>query len=202
MKTTRQLILDYLEIKQAASPVDIARALHLTSANIRHHLSILNEEGAVEVIDRRRQERKGRPSRVYALRSRVTTHNLDKLTSALLVEIFLLLLPEERVPFLKRVARRLCPEPRQVNPSQRFVQAVRSLNNMNYQARWEARADAPRVIFGHCPYASILAEHPELCEMDTFLLERMLGQPVNLIACREKTPQGLRQCVFTVGKKT
>ncbi|RPI80547.1 MAG: ArsR family transcriptional regulator [Chloroflexi bacterium] len=201
MKTTRQHILDYLEIKQAASPVDIARALHLTAANIRHHLSILNEEGVVDVIDQRPAARKGRPSQVYALRRQVFTHNLDTLSSALLVEIYLLLPPEERSVFLKRLARRLISENRQTNPSQRLVHSVSCLNKMNYQARWEARADAPRVILGHCPYASILPEHPELCQMDAFMLEEMLGQPVLQTARLEKTPQGFRQCVFTMRRQ-
>jgi hypothetical protein len=47
---------------------------------------------------------------------------------------------------------------------------------MNYQARWEAGAEGPRIIFGLCPYAAIIEKHPELCRMDTALLGKMLGR--------------------------
>ena len=61
----------------------------------------------------------------------------------------------------------------------------------------------PRVvILGHCPYAEILPSHPELCLLDAHLLEVLLEVPVKQTARQEKTSQGLRQCVFVVGKKT
>ena len=61
--------------------------------------------------------------------------------------------------------------------AKRLNLTVEKLNQMNYHARWEAGAEGPRIIFGHCPYAAIVGKHPELCEMDTVLVEEYLGRP-------------------------
>jgi predicted ArsR family transcriptional regulator len=66
---------------------------------------------------------------------------------------------------------------------------------MHYQARWEAGADGPRVLFGRCPYAAVIEGHPELCQMDVSLLGNALGREVRQLGKIEKA-QGL--CVFAV----
>ena len=64
--------------------------------------------------------------------------------------------------------------------TQRLTLTIRRLNEQNYQARWEAHANSPRIIFHNCPYAAILPTHPELCQMDCHLLHSLLGLPVQL----------------------
>jgi predicted ArsR family transcriptional regulator len=59
-------------------------------------------------------------------------------------------------------------------------EAVQRLNDLNYKARWEAHSDAPHVLFYNCPYAAIVADHPELCRMDAALLEHLIGRPASL----------------------
>ncbi len=61
---------------------------------------------------------------------------------------------------------------------------------MNYQARWEARSSGPRIVFAHCPYAMILPEHPELCQMDASLLESVLEVSVVQAARLAPSRQG------------
>ncbi len=95
MKTSRQRILEYLEVKGAASVLDISRALHLTSANIRRHLSILLQQGTVEVIGEHKCGQAGRPARRYAPTRRVSAHNLDSLADILLQELVECTLPSE-----------------------------------------------------------------------------------------------------------
>jgi hypothetical protein len=60
----------------------------------------------------------------------------------------------------------------------RLAAFVSELSRMNYQARWEAGAEGPRILFGQCPYAAILAGHPELCQMDRELIAAGTDQPV------------------------
>jgi len=110
----------------------------------------------------------------------------------------------------RRIARRLAQSPGQVAASgedtkrqgirltQALYQSVQQLNEMHYQARWEARAEAPRVILGHCPYASVLTEHPEICQLDASLLEEMLGQPVEQAARLAKDGRGMTYCAFRI----
>jgi predicted ArsR family transcriptional regulator len=75
------------------------------------------------------------------------------------------------------------------------------LNELEYQARWEAHARSPRIILGNCPYKGIIEEHPELCQMDVYLLENLTGEKAAQLSKLEKTPQGLPVCAFAVGKR-
>jgi predicted ArsR family transcriptional regulator len=198
MKSTRQQITEYLSHRQRASAVDMSRALHLTAADIRHHLSILEMEGVVTITSQRPASGRGRPTSLYQLTSQAASNNFDALSSALLAESRRSLPEPEQKAFHKRLAQHLAGDKYQParNPSQRFVNAVEQLNRMNYQARWEARPDSPQVIFSHCPYASILPGHPELCQIDAELLSLLLASPIQQTARLQQNPRGIPQCIF------
>ena len=51
MDSTRQRILEQLSSKHSLSANDLSQALGTTAANMRHHLGILLQEGAVEIVD-------------------------------------------------------------------------------------------------------------------------------------------------------
>ncbi|HUG33119.1 MAG TPA: hypothetical protein VMJ90_00005, partial [Anaerolineales bacterium] len=70
------------------------------------------------------------------------------------------------------------------------------VNQMKYHARWEAGAGGPRIIFGHCPYAAILAKRPELCRMDAALLGELMGGSADQMATIK---DGSLSCVFAMG---
>ncbi len=143
---------------------------------------------------------------LYCLWRPISLHNLDGLAGALLAEIFAESHQAEQAEFeqdeiLNRLASRLLPpSPIETkNLTQRLSQSVQHLNRMNYQARWEAHAQGPRLILQHCPYAAIVADHPEVCRMDQFLLSHLLSLPAQQLSRLEKTPSGFRQCVFKLG---
>jgi predicted ArsR family transcriptional regulator len=83
-------------------------------------------------------------------------------------------------------------------PPRRLTLAVERLNELHYQARWEAGIDGARIILGHCPYAAIIAGFPELCRMDAFLLEQRSGTPVEQVARLHPSAKGYPFCVFRV----
>jgi predicted ArsR family transcriptional regulator len=83
----------------------------------------------------------------------------------------------------------------------RLYQAIQRLNQMGYQARWEAHSEAPRLLLGHCPYAAILSKHPELCQMDAYLLEELMGVPADQIKKLAQDSRGARYCLF-IARKT
>jgi len=80
----------------------------------------------------------------------------------------------------------------------RLTLAVDRFNELHYQARWEAGIDGARFILGHCPYAAIVAEYPELCRMDAYLLEQRSGSPVEQMAKLQPSAKGYPFCVFRV----
>jgi predicted ArsR family transcriptional regulator len=207
VKTSRQRLLDFIEIHHFVSAIEISNAMHMTAANARYHLSILEEEGLVEVIGQRALKGKGRPTHIFGLSKRNRGQNLDKLADALLRETLEGLTHPEWEGFLRRIAVRMT-ERAMADPGYkisrnltiRLNEAVRILNTQNFMARWEARADAPRLILANCPYAAILADHPELCQLDAQLIEKLLASPVRQIARLEIDMHGSAHCIFTVGK--
>ncbi len=83
--STRQKILDYLKRNRSVSSRELARALHMTPANARHHLGVLAADGRVEVASQRRAGR-GRPEKVYRLSGTLVGDNLSALADAILTE--------------------------------------------------------------------------------------------------------------------
>ncbi len=202
MANTRQLIMEFLESKQIGTAPEIARAMNMTPANARHHISILVDEGAIVEIGTRRTKGRGRPSLLYAASSHARQHNLDQLSSALLDELLLGKTPDEAAQVLMRLAERLNDgSPYTSSLTQQLYKAILRLNEMHYDARWEAHADAPYLIFGFCPYANILPEHPELCVLDTHLIETLLARPTRQIDKLAKDERGAVYCRFLIGKR-
>ncbi len=189
--TARQRVLAYLEKNRLASAQDVARALRMTPANARHHLGILAADGRVEAVSRKGGG-KGRPQKVYRLAGKLAGDNLALLLGALLDE----LPPDGREQVLAKIGRDQAGSPGLTSQPlmKRLSAAVERLNGLHYQSRWEAGAEGPRVILGHCPYSVVIAEHPELCGMDAVLLEELLGEEVRQTAKIE--PGGAMQCVF------
>jgi predicted ArsR family transcriptional regulator len=206
--TTRLRILDHIRRHQTASVRELSHSLGMTGANIRHHLAVLESNDLIEMVSQRREGR-GRPRMVYGLSRHALGDGLDELSAALLGEWLAGLPDREQEAGLRSLAGRMRagfagqadgaalslskgPLPK------RLTEAVRFLNQVHYQARWEAGAAGPRVILGHCPFSAIIAKHPELCRMDAFLLEGCIGQPAEQSARLEQGGQGLPQCVFLV----
>jgi predicted ArsR family transcriptional regulator len=204
MQNTRQQIKEFLQEKHSASAEELARALQVTPANVRHHLSALTADGLVKKVGERPSTGRGRPVQLYGLVEIISRHNLVPLVNTLLREFEEDRSTEERENLSRRLAQNLAGDNKAKvkNPGQRFFQAIQFLNTMNYQARWEAHANAPHVIFSHCPYWQVIQENPQLCRLDAYLLEELLGEEASQAVKLELAPNGTRQCVFLVGKQS
>lgn len=199
--TARQRVLAYLEKHRSASAREIARALEMTAANVRHHLSILLADGRVEVTIARQGVKKGRPEKVYSLSQTFLGNNLPMLADALLQE-WLEGLPEaERAIAMRVLAKRLGASlmpPAQAEPVvRRLTRLIEQLNRAHYHARWEAGAEGPRLVLTHCPYAAIIEKHPELCAMDAALLSEGMQMTARQVSKMERS--GSPPCVFILG---
>jgi predicted ArsR family transcriptional regulator len=85
--------------------------------------------------------------------------------------------------------------------TQKLVAAVRALEPLGYKPRWEARPHGPQLVLGRCPYAAIIADHPELCSIDAQVLEKLLDVPVEQMAKLQPGPQMIPQCIFLMKGK-
>jgi predicted ArsR family transcriptional regulator len=208
MNNTQRRIVETLQGAMSASTVELAGTLGMTVANVRHHLAILKENLTVEMVERRSSPGRGRPTYLYRLRPQALQNNLDALCQALLDECLADLSEPERLQFIQRVATRLVSSqtpganasrviaPRDSHLGLRLTQAVQVLNQMHYQARWEAHTRGPRVFFNACPYLAILPEYPELCRLDSQLLAALAGLPAYQAARIDPS----RYCLFYIGK--
>lgn len=191
MKTARQKVFSHFSITHTASAQEISRVLKMSVANVRHHLRVLVSDGRLIESVILPNEKRGRPEKVYSLPFSALGDNLSKLSDALLTEAG----AHIRVEAL---AVSLAGDSNFMNEplSKTLNLAVQKLIEMNYHARWEAAAEGPRLIFGHCPYASIIEKHPELCVMDAALLEKLMGQPIKVqtTIARDRS----KSCVFEI----
>jgi len=195
MTTTRQKILSYLMKSRPASAREIARSLNSGPANIRHHLARLASDGRVSVTGERREGR-GRPEKLYSLSRALRGDNLPTLLEALIEERLEGLTDEQKEAALASLGRRMAgPEAARsgLTPARRLGELVERLNRGHYEARWEAGAGGPHVIFGQCPYAAVIEALPGLCLMDAAMLEAALGLPA-----RQKTKLH-PACLFILG---
>jgi len=174
---------------------EISRDLYMTPANVRHHLANLEAQNLVEVIGEQRAGGRGRPSKLYTLTHQARENSIDLLVDALLKA--LLVDGDAAHAFAGVIPHLFGPAPERASFIQRLNETTTRLNALKYQCRWEASPEGPRVILGHCPYAAVLAENPELCQMDQAALEYLLGVPMQQVARLERGPQGAPRCVFT-----
>lgn len=193
MTTARQKILAYFNKTRAASAREIARALKMSAATVRHHLRVLASDGRLEMVSVRERDRRGRPQKVYSLPRAVLGDNLAALSDVLLME-------SGSSVKMEALAKHLIGESNFA--SQPLVKqlnlTIEKLNQMSYHARWEAGSEGPRLIFSHCPYAAIIEKHPELCQMDEAMLKEWMGQPARQIFKIGK--EGSSVCVFAIGR--
>ena len=200
MHTTRRRILTYLENHPPASAQTISRALRMTTANIRHHLTRLADDHLIEVVQKNTVLGRGRPTLLYGLTHRAAKGDLRQLTTALWMELLKDLPEEEANRQLHRLAARLLGTDGDSGGSltQRLYATVRQLRSLDFNARWEARADSPLLILEHCPYAALKSQLPEICSLDKEIVSILLGQPVEQVTEREPNPGGQTHCVFRI----
>ena len=199
MPTARQKVFTYIKKHRAVSAMEIARDLRMTQANARHHLSLLSKNGQIELVGQRSAGNKGgRPIKIYGISRNILGDGLSTLSHHLLEEMLGSVNARQKAELLQKLGQRLASSGTSASsPMIRLTKTVKHLNKLGYQSRWEAHAAGPRIILGHCPYAAIIADHPELCEMDNALLEECLSERV-LQSVKLEGDLGKRICVFRV----
>lgn len=201
--STRERILSYLKEHRTASSQDLSRAWGLTRADIRYHLNALLDEGQVELVPRDPSQRvpRGRPTQNYRLSAQSTPNNLPALCHLLLQAWLKSLSDGERESAIRHLAEALTEVisgGSAVPPSatRRFNQAIAQLNRTHYHAHWEAHSTGPRILLRNCPYAAVLAEHPELCAVDHAVLEKVFQLPLNHTTRMDLVTGNPSACVF------
>jgi len=191
--STRQKIIEYLHDQRRCTVPEISEAFYMTRANMRYHLEKLVADGTVEVTNQHSDAKgRGRPVQIYQLAANSHPSNLPQLVDILLNQVT----GEEQ---LRKIAEVMAADGEMSrHATQRINRVVQILNLKRYQARWEAHAQAPRILLHNCPYAAVLENHPELCRMDAYMLAQLLGLPVEQLARMDIFGSHPPACVFAV----
>lgn len=200
MQNTRQRILDFLDNNYQATSLELSQVFQMTPANVRHHLNILEKDNKIEVVGQSEIDGRGRPNIIYMPTKQSLDNGLVNLSSALLGIITDHRSKKQKEAQLRKLASHLSIEDSQKNQSNtlRLGSAVQRLNELGYKSHWEAHADSPRIFLGHCPYSELADQHPELCEMDSYLIEGLVHKDVKQIEKCSRKPGDSNHCVFKI----
>lgn len=199
--TTRQKIVAYIHEHRTAAAPEIGTALDLTAAAVRYHLGALLQAGSIEAVPLEGPHSRGRPITAYRLTSQVHPHNLHELADMLLDVLETSHAPGAGLSISELLAEKLLQVDRLPdNLTQRLNRTIQLLNEKYYQARWEARPEGPRITFRNCPYAALIPEHPELCQMDLQLLKKIGKQPFVQQTRIDQSTSSPPACVFLAAR--
>lgn len=198
--TARQKVLDYLGKHPEASANQIGHAVGIAPASVRHHLAVLQADGRIAMAGERRSGSRGRPTKTYRLSERLRGDNLAGLVSALLDALSSSRQGGDKAEhaLAQGLLQQLGPLELAGSAQRRLGSLVDKLNSLHYEASWEAGEAGPRLLFGHCPYAAVIAKHPELCRMDSQMLGAQLGVGATQIAKIEDRLGGQTHCIFVL----
>jgi len=200
--TARQRVVNYLKKQRSASAAQIGRGLNMSAATVRHHLSILLADERIVLIGEQRTRGRGRPMKIFGLSEKSLGDNFALLSDVVLGELTEGLSTAERDVLMNEIARKLTlqfgNDMVNIPIARRLTLIIEKLNELHYQARWEAGAQGPRILFAHCPYAAIIGHHPELCRMDEALLGELVSAQARQLAKIGQQPVGSSYCIFGI----
>jgi len=198
MQYTRKQIINHLRTHHTSTAPELSQVLNLTVGNIRHHIKELETQNMIEKLESIPAKGRGRPTYFYRLTNRILDHNLVVLSQNLLTILLQDLSNIERQETLHKLSTRIIGNiPLEAKLTQRMTQAIRWLNQNNYKSRWEASPTGPRVFLGHCPYRDIVDSNPEICQLDTTLLQLLTGLSLEHIEKMSRRLPGSQYCIFS-----
>lgn len=201
--TARRKILDCVLRLTPVSAAQISRAISISAASVRYHLRVLCADGRIVLVGEMQRGGRGRPVKLYRASDRLLGDNLAMLSETLLESWRGAPTAERDEQLLQVLVGGLMgkigtSEPR-TTAAKRLAWLVARMNALHYQARWEAAAQGPRILFSHCPYAEIIEAHPELCRMDAGILSHQMSAVARQVSKIDLRPGGSPHCVFVLG---
>ena len=178
--STRGQIITLL--RRSSRTVDeLAQALDLTHTAVRAHLAALERDGLVNQRSERRGS--GKPSSVYDLTPAAEylfPKSYGQLLDQLLDVLGEHLPPDEVETLLRETGRRIAVEWK-ILPGDLHVRleaAIEVLNDLGGLMEQETEGETLCIRGYRCPFAAVVREHPEICNLAETLLSDLVGVPV------------------------
>jgi predicted ArsR family transcriptional regulator len=196
--STRGRIISLLR-ESTATVNDLSEQLGLTDNAVRAHLATLERDGLVRQSGLKKGSRK--PHYAYELTSE-GEHLFPKAYDALLNQLISVL--KERLTLkafkdaLRAVGRALASNRKSSEKRQslerRAQDALRTLKDIGGNPRLEKNRGVLVISSTSCPLATVVAEHPETCQMVETLISELVESEVKEDCDRTGTPR----CRFTI----
>ncbi|HTJ28342.1 MAG TPA: helix-turn-helix domain-containing protein [Candidatus Limnocylindria bacterium] len=201
-ESTRGKIVGALRERRSASAFDLAQTFGLSPNAIRQQLVVLERDGLVAGHSVRRGKTK--PTVEYSLTAeaeRYFPQRYDKMLNAVLREIRAAggdeAVQEVFQRIGKRSAEKLLPPPGEAaNAENRLISLVESLKGSGVAAELRHGESGKLVLHEHnCPYASVVAEHPEACSAIHTILDTVAPGKTEQV---ESIATGGEECRFEI----
>jgi len=149
-----------------------------------------------------RGQRRGRPELRYRVAEGLLGNNLALISDSLLKawKTNSTAAAKQRLigALAQGLADQLGPIKDEAGAVTRMAVLVDRLNLLHYRSHWEAGAEGPRLMFGHCPYAALIEDHPELCQMDARAVSEAMRTSARQIAKIDLKGSTGSKCVFSL----
>jgi predicted ArsR family transcriptional regulator len=203
LSSTRGQVVQLLR-RGEATVNELAEALNLTDNAVRSHLSTLERDGLVRQSGKRTATRK--PEALYSLTpeaGQLFPKAYDLLLNQLLHSLESRITPAEKGELLRDVGLRLAGVRAPLSTvsgeaelRKRLKIAVDVLQDLGGLAELEDTRDEFVIRGFSCPLASVVIEHPEVCQLAETLLAEIIGAPVREACIRNGAPR----CLFRLSK--
>lgn len=178
---------------------DLVAEVGLTDNAIRSHLEALERQGLVCRSGFRSGTRK--PHHAYKLTTkagRIFFEACEPLLSELVAVASTSLMPQKFKDMLREVGRRLAstqgmPAGRS-SKKERIGHALAALEELGGKAVLEQNNGKLAIRSGACPWAIIVARHPEVCLVAEAFLSQVIGAPIKEHCMRGESPR----CYFEI----
>lgn len=194
MHAVRKHILEILKETGGATVAELAERLDMAPVSVRHHLDILQGDNLIRVGRLERTGGVGRPQQIYQLTDdaiELFPKNFAVLAAGMVRQLKQRLPPEEVDAIFASLAAEMAAEAHVADLEalpmpERLERITAFLNERGYLARWESAANDEGEVYmlykHNCPYAGMSDEHRELCMMDQWLIDRLVGAPCSRTA--------------------
>jgi predicted ArsR family transcriptional regulator len=202
----RKILEHLLSRHDGASLDELAAHLGVTRTAVQQHVLKLIDLGYLSYSDEKGSV--GRPRRRYLISDEginVFPKKYSWLANAILAQLAQKLGPGGSKAFMKELAVVVADSLEgQVgaadSPTLRLKRITALMNDLGYRAV-QKQGDTPReavIEAVNCVYHSVAKVHPELCQFDVSLIEKVSGMDVRLESCIAK---GGSVCRFCITKK-
>lgn len=194
--STRQMVLDLIIEKGPVTASLIAKILHLTTAAVRRHITVLEQSGEImeHEVPTIGKRGRGRPARHYVAtesgRDRLEDRHSDIAVKAV-TYLSKVAGPEAVDGFAasrsREIERRYAPivQAAGKDPRRRTQALADALSEDGYAATVRPVGNgefAIQLCQGHCPIERVAEEFPQLCEAELVAFSKVLGIHVQRLA--------------------